>query len=146
MFRLLHLLRVEVENNVFVLLFFRSGCGFLSCVDLSSCICILSFSVLFDPLLVQLIKLFHERFRWSVLFDFVGALCLTLVHFDIAGGEVVSFVVINSSHDHFIVLIEVSNLLHLSFSCLLLLFFKLLLPLVFYRISELLAGFASLAS
>ena len=120
--RLLHLLRVEVENDVFVL-FLWSGRSCLSCVDLSSTIRVRRFSVWFDPLLVQLIKLFHEGFRWSVLFDFVGALCLTLVHFNIASGELVSFVVINLSHNHFIVLIEVSYFLHLSFSRLLLFFF-----------------------
>ena len=43
--RLLHLFRVEVENNVFVLLF-RSGRSCLSCVDLISLIRIRRFSVI----------------------------------------------------------------------------------------------------
>ena len=42
--RLLHLLRVEVENDVFVL-FLWSGRSCLSCVDLSSTIRVRRFSV-----------------------------------------------------------------------------------------------------
>ena len=140
---LLHLFRVEINNNVFVILF-SSRC--LSCLDLSSSIGVRRFSICFDPLLIQLIKLFHKGFRGSVLFDLVVALCLTLVHFDITSGEVVSFVVINLNHDHLIVLIEVGYFLHLSFSRLLLLFSNLLLPLVLYRTSVLFAGFTTLAS